>query len=131
MAEFAAAIGATSLDIRRLRLAGNARSMRRLDLDNNSLLTLRKSVASLVRRTLPIRLHLDSSGSKRSRADCPCGKTALTIRDDGAIIICPYNPAILLGNATINPISEVWQAKAGILDQEDTLCGMLGRKKGQ
>ena len=131
VAELAAAMGATSLDVKRLRLAGNGQSMGELDLDASQIADLRSSAVGLAARTLPIRLHLDSGSTTQAGADCPCGKSALTIRDDGAIIACPYNGMTVMGNATIDSISEVWQANRAVATRGDALCGALGRRKSQ
>ena len=131
VAELAAAVGAASLDVKRLRLAGNGQSMGELDLGESQISDLRSRAAALAARTLPIRLHLDSGSTMQAGGDCPCGKVALSIKDDGAIIACPYNGRTVLGNATTDSISEVWQANRAVAMRGDVLCGALDRKKNQ
>jgi MoaA/NifB/PqqE/SkfB family radical SAM enzyme len=107
--EVAERIGASGVELKRLRLAGNARGRADLALSREQERTLYDVFAGL-RESAAIPLTLVYGAEPRAGTEdgCPCGRTALALLDNGDMAPCVYSPTVI-GNALTENIDDVWR----------------------
>ena len=101
-------LGASGVDLKRLKITGKAITMQHKDISPEQLRLLYKKMP-VWRQRFPIGINL-VYGAKRIPgidAGCPCGKTALAIMCNGDISPCVYNIRVV-GNALVDDIHDVW-----------------------
>lgn len=101
-------LGASGVDLKRLKITGKAITMQHKDISPEQQRLLYKKMP-VWRQRFPIGINL-VYGAKRIPgidAGCPCGKTALAIMCNGDISPCVYNIRVV-GNALVDDIHDVW-----------------------
>jgi MoaA/NifB/PqqE/SkfB family radical SAM enzyme len=102
-------LGCAGIELKRLRLQGNAQDHQELTLARAQEHTLYRLVP-LLRERYPLRVTLVYRAEPIPGMDegCPCGRTTLCILGNGDLAPCVYNPRII-GNALVDGIDTVWQ----------------------
>ena len=101
--------GCLGVDLKRLRIMGNAKNL-------NSLLLTRDEENSLLtsfehwRRTYPLQLNMSYNFRPTLGVDngCLCAKQLLTILADGTVSACLFKP-VSLGNAVNDDLGVIWR----------------------
>jgi MoaA/NifB/PqqE/SkfB family radical SAM enzyme len=109
LAKLATELGCVGLELKRLRLQGNAQEQKELLLSAQQEQALYHLVPSL-RSRYPLRITLVYRVSPVSGIDegCPCGKTTLCVLANGDLAPCVYNPYVI-GNALRDDIGLIWR----------------------
>lgn len=102
------AIGAKGIDLKRLKMTGNAKERRDLELNAEQVNRLYEIVREH-KSDSKFRINLVYGETRIPNLDagCPCGKTSLAILNNGDISPCVYNPYVI-GNAITDDIHDIW-----------------------
>lgn len=101
-------LGASVIDLKRLRTMGNAFYRRDLEINEIEREQLYRNLVAW-KAKYPIKINLSYGSSFINGIDngCPCGKTSLAIMCNGDISPCVYN-VYKIGNAVQDDIHEIW-----------------------
>ena len=100
----------SGIDMKRLRLSGNATYLQSKSLTHEQEYILFSNIKQWKLKYNPLTLNLSYKIRGKHGIDngCLCGKKLLTIRSNGDISACSFTPKIL-GNALIDDIGELWR----------------------
>ena len=109
-------LGCSAVELKRLRLSGNAREQTDLLLSSKQEEGLYRQMAQWKRRfPLDIQLVYGTQPVEGIDAGCPCGRTSLCVLANGDIAPCVYNPRII-GNALVDDIDDLWRTSPLLQD---------------
>ena len=105
-------LGASGIDLKRLKISGNASGKNHLELSEAQEQSLYNSIPRW-KETYPLNINLVYNPTPIGSIDagCPCGKTALSIMSNGDITPCVYNTYVI-GNALVDDIHDIWVSSA-------------------
>jgi MoaA/NifB/PqqE/SkfB family radical SAM enzyme len=125
--ELAVSLGCRGIELKRLRLHGNARSRSDLELSSDQVDELYERVATW-KQTAPLDIVCIYGARRVEGIDegCPCGRSVLALMPDGGIAPCVYAPKII-GNALTDHIDDIWNSSS-VLDRmrQSQGCVALG-----
>ena len=101
-------LGATGIDLKRLKTTGNALNKPELVLSDKQKDTLYEMIPKW-KSQYPLNINF-VYGEKRIPnidAGCPCGKTSLAIMCNGDVSPCVYN-VVVIGNAITDDLHDIW-----------------------
>lgn len=128
--KFASERKCTYVDLKRLRIEGNAKERHDLELCENQKEKLYEQIVRW-RKAYPeliISLTYGTDYVEGIDGGCPCGKTAAAILPNGDFAPCVYNTYVL-GNVLEEDISALWHCKELNYLRENFECLGMGMKK--
>lgn len=128
--DFASEHKCTYVDLKRLRIEGNARERRDLELNENQREELYDNIVKWrnVHPELIISLTYGTNYVEGIDGGCPCGKTAAAILPNGDFAPCVYNTYVL-GSVLKEDISALWHCEELNYLRENFECLGMGMKK--